>query len=285
MSLILPTDIMLGRGPTCYNNPGNKVFRKLVKEHVEHYKTEARRREKAALVKKLVSELSAKGYRFLHRRSATGPWVEAPPHIVEKKVGHGLRDARLSTSKIGGDMKVLSKTFRPVIAEPQHAVQAELVVSGEVITTKETRREWSDNTAVITTGEASNCLTTSTKMQKNIKHVVNSSPVSSLDMPYGFSSFPQEVALADGRRQNDGLSFFFAETYTNSSPELEQWSENWERSWDGVKVGLRLPDVSPRTAATHVAHDLDVGMVLNMYASVYGQSFDIFIADQPLPLV
>jgi hypothetical protein len=262
------------------------MFRKLVKEHVEHYKTEARRREKAALVKMLVSGLSAKGYRFLHRRSANGPWVEAPTHIVEKKVGHGLRDARLSTAKIGGDMKVLSKTFGRVIAEPQHTVTVELVVSGEVITTEEIRRKLSDNTAVNTTGEASNCHTSSTKMQKNIKHVVDSSPVSSLNMPCGFGSIPQEVPLADGRRQNDGLSSFFAETYTNSSPELEQWLEHWERSWDDVKDSLRLPVFSPSTVAKHDAHDLDaVGVVLNMCAGVYGQSFDIFIADQPSPRI
>ena len=127
-TVILPTDIMLGRGPTCYNNPGNRVFRKLVKEHVELYKNEARRREKSALVKMLISKLSTKGYRFLHR-SATGTWVEAPTHIVEKKVGHGLRDARLSASKVGSDIKVLPKNFRPAIAEPKHTVQAEAVVS------------------------------------------------------------------------------------------------------------------------------------------------------------
>ncbi|KAI2504333.1 hypothetical protein MHU86_10098 [Fragilaria crotonensis] len=280
-SLILPTDIMLGRGPTCYNNPGNRVFRKLVKEHVEHYKNEARRREKAALVKMLISKLRAKGYRFLHR-SATGTWIDAPPHIVEKKVGHGLRDARLSASKIGGDIKVLPKNFRPAIAEPKHTVQAEVVVSGEIMTAEEIQGKRSDNTAVITTGEASNCDTTSTKLQENLKHVVDSSPVSPLNLPCDFASIPLELPLADGRRQNAGLSSFFAETYTNSSSEMEQRLENCERSWDDIKDTLRLPDVSPRAVATHGAHDLDaVGMVMNMYAGVYGQNFDNYIVDDP----
>ncbi len=116
MGLIRPTDIMLGRGPTCYNNPGNRVLRKLIKENVGHYKNETRRREKAALVKLLVSTLDAKGYRFFHR-SSTGTWIEVPPHIAEKKVGHGLRDARLSVAKLEGGVNVLPKNFRPAIPE------------------------------------------------------------------------------------------------------------------------------------------------------------------------
>ncbi|KAI2512517.1 hypothetical protein MHU86_1970 [Fragilaria crotonensis] len=97
MTLIQPTDIMLGRGCTCYNNPGNKVFRKVLKEHVIHYRNQALRREKAALVKMLVSKLEAMGYRFL-QQSSTGTWIEAPPHLAENKVAHCLRDLRLSNA-------------------------------------------------------------------------------------------------------------------------------------------------------------------------------------------
>ena len=122
MAWIRPTDIMLGRGPTCYNNPGNRVLRKLVKTNAIQYKSQAPRKQKKALVKLLISKLVAKGYRFLHR-SAGGTWVEAPTTIVEKKVGHGLRDARLAADKTGGEMNALPKNFRPAITDQKHAHQ------------------------------------------------------------------------------------------------------------------------------------------------------------------
>ena len=112
MTCIRSTDIMLGRGPTCYNNPGNRIFRKLIKEHVVFYKNQASRKEKAAVVTMLVSKLEAQGCRFLHQASL-GIWAEAPSHIVKSKVGHGLRDARLTASQDGNK---LPKNFRPEIA-------------------------------------------------------------------------------------------------------------------------------------------------------------------------
>lgn len=111
----LPTDIMLGRGPTCYNNPGNRAFRKLIKENVVHYKNQARRRDKAALVTLLVSKLEAMGCRFLCR-SPLGLWVEAPCQMVKQKVGHGLRDARLTADRHSDEVAFLPKNFRPTVA-------------------------------------------------------------------------------------------------------------------------------------------------------------------------
>ena len=121
-SLILPTDIMLGRGPTSYSNPGNRVFRRMVKEHSVYYKSRTPRKEKAGLVTLVISKLQTMGYRFLHR-SSDGDWVEAPLKIAEKKVGHGLRDARLAATKNGGDGTVLPKNFRPAIKKQNHGDQ------------------------------------------------------------------------------------------------------------------------------------------------------------------
>ncbi|KAI2511883.1 hypothetical protein MHU86_2399 [Fragilaria crotonensis] len=84
MLLIQPTDILLGRGPGCYNNPGNMVFRKMVKEYAFHYTNTALRREKTAVVKMLIIKLEALGYRFL-QRSSTGTWIEAPHHMAVNK--------------------------------------------------------------------------------------------------------------------------------------------------------------------------------------------------------
>ncbi|KAI2504337.1 hypothetical protein MHU86_10102 [Fragilaria crotonensis] len=143
---------MLGRGPTCYNNPGNRVFRKLVKEHVTHYKNEARRKEKAALVQLLVSKIEGNGYRFLHRSTA-GTWVEAPPHIVKNKVGHGLRDARIEAGRVGGDVNVSPKKSRPNRKEQKPTLQIKPVITVQAKVSEEMRVEDSGNTVMISTGE------------------------------------------------------------------------------------------------------------------------------------
>ena len=128
MAYTRPTDIMFGRGPTCYNNPGNRVFRKLIKEHVVYYKNRASRKEKADVVKMVVSKLEAQGCRFLHQ-PMHGIWVEAHSHIVKRKVGHGLRDARLAVSQGGNNGDVLPKNFRPAIAnESQDNIMISLTV-------------------------------------------------------------------------------------------------------------------------------------------------------------
>ena len=116
------TDIMLGRGPTCYNNPGNRVFRKLVTANAIYYKSKARRKDKAALVELLISKIEANGCRFLHR-SSCGTWVEALTTMVKKKVGHALRDARLAADKVGGETNVLPRNFRPAIPDQKHTTQ------------------------------------------------------------------------------------------------------------------------------------------------------------------
>ncbi|KAI2489151.1 hypothetical protein MHU86_25453 [Fragilaria crotonensis] len=151
MALIQPTDIMLGRGPAFYNNPGNRLLRKVVKEHAIYYKNTTLRGYKSALVKLIIALLQAKGCRFLHQ-SLDGSWVEAPSKIIEKKVGHGLRDARLAADKNGGNGKVLWKNFRPAITTQMSADQVTTVVTGEVNTTMDVRSEKPDNTTVMTMG-------------------------------------------------------------------------------------------------------------------------------------
>ena len=150
MTVIQPTDIMLGRGPTCYNNPGNRVFRDMIKEHVANYKSDARRKEKAAVVQVLVSKLESEGYRFLHRSTA-GIWVEAPPRLVKNKVGHGLRDARIEAGKINGEVTVRPKKARPCSSEKRCRCHLKPVITEDAKTAEGMRGEASDITVVIPT--------------------------------------------------------------------------------------------------------------------------------------
>ena len=158
MAVDHPTDIMLGRGPTCYNNPGNRLFRKVVKANAIYYKSKARRKDKAALVVLLISKLEAKGCRFLHR-SSCGTWVEALSTIVKKKVGHALRDARLAADKAGGEMNVLPKNFRPAIANQKHTHQRMpfSVPIADIKQTQERRIEESGNKEKISIGTNTQC--------------------------------------------------------------------------------------------------------------------------------
>ena len=156
MTVIQPTDIMLGRGPTCYNNPGNRVFRDMIKEHVANYKSDARRKEKAAVVQVLVSKLESEGYRFLHRSTA-GIWVEAPPRLVKNKVGHGLRDARIEAGKINGEVTVRPKKARPCSSEKRCRCHLKPVITEDAKTAEGMRGEASDITVVIPTCEELGC--------------------------------------------------------------------------------------------------------------------------------
>ena len=87
----------------------------VINEHVSHYKVHASRKEKAMLVKFMISKIEAMGCRFLHQ-SYNGIWVEAPLDMVKKKVGHGFRDARLAFDGNGDTKNLLPKNFRPAIA-------------------------------------------------------------------------------------------------------------------------------------------------------------------------
>ncbi|KAI2512518.1 hypothetical protein MHU86_1971 [Fragilaria crotonensis] len=151
MTSIQPKEIMLGQGSTCYNNPGNKAFRKVIKKHVIYYKNQASRKEKAALVKWLVSKLTAKGYRFL-QQSTTGTYVEAPPRLAENKVAHSLRDARIEAAKIRCDSNVVPQDFLPDSTELKRRRQNKPDITWEEETKEEMICSQSDNTAVIIHG-------------------------------------------------------------------------------------------------------------------------------------
>jgi hypothetical protein len=121
-------DILLGRGPLCYRNPGNVVFRHMIQFHVENYALNAPRSVKRDIVQSLIQEAHRQGRRFLARISTSSPaftrknttmdnlceernidneqkdeeeddddsWYEASPALIRSKVSHALRDARNS---------------------------------------------------------------------------------------------------------------------------------------------------------------------------------------------
>jgi hypothetical protein len=97
---IKPDDILLGRGPFCYRNPGNIAFRNLIQKYVEGYERKSPRSIKRKIVQKLILKAQNQGRRFLVRSMDSDTWFEAHSYLVHTKVSHALRDARNSTSNV-----------------------------------------------------------------------------------------------------------------------------------------------------------------------------------------
>ena len=92
---IKANDVLLGRGPFCYRNPGNIAFRNLIQSHVASYTRCAPQSLKRKIVQKMISEAQEQGCRFLVRAKSSDIWCEAHPCLVRDKVSHALRDARI----------------------------------------------------------------------------------------------------------------------------------------------------------------------------------------------
>jgi hypothetical protein len=91
-------DVLLGRSPKVYSAPGNQVFREIINEHLDDYKKNATRSEKAYLVLHILCKIHANGGRF-KRISDDGIWTEVPIAIAKEKICHALRDARLQSNR------------------------------------------------------------------------------------------------------------------------------------------------------------------------------------------
>jgi hypothetical protein len=282
---------MLGRGPTFYNNAGNRVLRKLVKEHVVHYKNEARRRDKAALVQLIVSKLQSMSYRFLHR-SSTGIWVEAPAKVVAKKVGHGLRDVRLVSDKNGGNVNVLWKKFRPAVPEQKCAGKGLPVLTEKVEARKETHSEMPEITTAFTAGFDPQSDAVSPKLLHQSLTPLGSS-YSVFDFhegrdDAGLSPFDREIEdefehWGGGGDVTSTMEPWQARPVSFFDSEIEHSLECSEPSADHIRETTALQCVSPSDGTAGDAHVLDaVGASISMYAGLfYEDSFDDFLACDP----
>jgi hypothetical protein len=100
-------DILLGRGPLCYRNPGNIKFRNITQSHAAKYVIDAPRSYKNKIGQSLINTTKGQGMRFLIRSKEDSNWYEAKPDLVQSKVGHALRDARNMSQMSMNDMKKL----------------------------------------------------------------------------------------------------------------------------------------------------------------------------------
>jgi hypothetical protein len=88
-------DILFGRGPACYNRPGNKIFRKVIRSYTFLYCHHASAAMKRACIDKVWEELTTVGCRFLLRAFGGDHCLcLASDDIAKKKISHALRDSR-----------------------------------------------------------------------------------------------------------------------------------------------------------------------------------------------
>ena len=89
-----PQDILCGRGIPTISHPGNKTFRKLVKEHEISYLC-AKKSEKPGIVKQLLAVLWSRGMRFVERKfSKEGVynWIVIDDQRAYEKICQTLRE-------------------------------------------------------------------------------------------------------------------------------------------------------------------------------------------------
>ncbi|KAI2513573.1 hypothetical protein MHU86_713 [Fragilaria crotonensis] len=310
MPCIQPTDIMLGRGPTCYNNAGNIMFRKLLKEYELYYRKQARRSEKAALVKLLVSKLKAKGCRFLCR-SAPGVWVEASTQVAERKMGHGLRDARLDAGKI------LPKNFRPATTEQKHAERDSVmpVLTGEAKNQQEIHHTTLEYTALSPEGADPQYDGYPSKIQRSVNDLIRDREVQLLDEDVPFfpnesihvASVLQEYPLLDEGQEKKGLSFLdceiegdfkhrdgggdanriteprHARLASSSNHVIEERLDPMEQNGEDRLDTPALPEAPASARVTHEVHVVvnAVDMALNMCSFSYEEASRNWSVDDP----
>jgi hypothetical protein len=110
INAIQDDDVLLGRGPFCYRNPGNIKFRSMIRSCVDKYVIDAPRSYKSNIVQALIKTANDKGIRFIVRSKQDGNWYEAHPYVVQLKVSHALRDARNSITTSVKNKKTTSSS-------------------------------------------------------------------------------------------------------------------------------------------------------------------------------
>ena len=88
-----PHDIISSRSSSAFNHTGNRRFRLIIGMHLEQYNAAPSRRERSALIIKVVELIRENGSRFL-RPTATGSFQELNMRQCREKVGHAVSIAQ-----------------------------------------------------------------------------------------------------------------------------------------------------------------------------------------------
>jgi hypothetical protein len=92
-SNITENDVLLGRGKTSFNHPGNRQFRKFIAMHMDAYLTAKNRFEKSMVFNTILTEIKNGGGRFLQQKKGHTGWFVVDDKFVRTKISHAVRDA------------------------------------------------------------------------------------------------------------------------------------------------------------------------------------------------
>jgi hypothetical protein len=107
--------ILLGRGPTRYQHPGNRAFRDLVKSYAKFYEIEVCNAGKKLIARNIHFLLLRTGYRFLYQpNTKSGGWIECSADMAMRKIQHTLRDMRVYVSSKGNAHHHVNPMLRQV---------------------------------------------------------------------------------------------------------------------------------------------------------------------------
>jgi hypothetical protein len=93
---LTPFDVVCGRGKGSYNRPGNKLFRKIVHNHVDEYLAAKSKLDKSMVLSCIVDQVREQNNgctRFVKQRRDNKTWYEIGDDLAREKVGHAIREA------------------------------------------------------------------------------------------------------------------------------------------------------------------------------------------------
>ena len=106
-----PGDILLGRGKSIQNHPGNIRYRAIIEKNLARFESATRRGAKAELVKDVLQQVFSSGANFwqLDKSSQNKKWTPVDEKTACEKISHSFRNAKTTvlnrTSSSGGSIE------------------------------------------------------------------------------------------------------------------------------------------------------------------------------------
>jgi len=117
-------DVLCGRGGLANNHPGNRLFRRIIKENKEIYQELSENTaRKQMLVSSIIKAIQHHGGRFL-RRQVNGKWSEITPKEARAKASQALREQDNAVDPfVGGESpSPLHSKFREALRKSNSAL-------------------------------------------------------------------------------------------------------------------------------------------------------------------
>lgn len=97
-------DVIIGRGKTCTQHPGNSKLTSLIQSKLIQYSTSKSRSAKSTLIQEVMQAIyDGNGVGYVKKDDRTGRWYDAGPFLAREKTSQSFRDAlahRYRSSKL-----------------------------------------------------------------------------------------------------------------------------------------------------------------------------------------